>query len=49
MNEKSLFFFRALKKKNALLLNEWMTCELWQKKKKQKNAKISEKKSNPFC
>ena len=49
MNEKSLFFFRALKKKKRFVI-EWMN-DMWTlaEKKKQKNAKISEKKSNPFC
>ena len=52
MNEKSVFFFffAPWKKKKQLCywMNEWHV-NFGRKKKNQKNAKISEKKSNPFC
>ena len=47
--KKAFFFFSRPEKKKRFVI-EWMN-DMWTlaEKKKQKNAKISEKKSNPFC
>ena len=48
VNQKSVLFFRWRKENTDLKSNEWMTCELLQETKKQKNRRNSKKRQPSY-